>query len=226
MAALFDSLQLALLAKLAIAALLGGAIGLEREIAGKPAGLRTNILICMGAALFMHLSIAVGEMGFARDGHPYGDVTRIAAQIVTGVGFLGAGTIMQARGTIIGLTSAATIWVVAAIGSAVGAGYYVEGLGTGAMVMVVLGGMGWLEHRLRRVRRTVNATIRVRPGTPLEQIEEVLRGVGVRIQAHRVFDHPRDRTFELRLMGPARQFEEAREQLTKRDDVQTFEVES
>jgi putative Mg2+ transporter-C (MgtC) family protein len=225
MSALFDSLQLLLLAKLAMAALLGGAIGLEREIAGKPAGLRTNILICMGAALFMHLSIAVGEIGFSADGHPYGDVTRIAAQIVTGVGFLGAGTIMQARGTIIGLTSAATIWVVAAIGSAVGAGYYVEGLGAGAMVMVVLGGMGWLEQRLRRLRRSVNATIRVRPGTPVEEIEAVLRGVGVRVKSHAVFDHPRDRTFEMKLTGPARQFEEAREQLMRRDDVHLFELE-
>ncbi len=224
MSALYDSLQLTLLMKLAMAALLGGAIGLEREISGKPAGLRTNILICMGAALFMHLSIAVGEIGFAHDGHPYGDVTRIAAQIVTGVGFLGAGTIMQARGTIIGLTSAATIWVVAAIGSAVGAGYYVEGLGAGAMVMVVLGGMGWIEQRLRRVHRTVHATIRVRPDTPVEEIEAVLRGVGIRVRSYVAFDHPRDRTFEMRLTGPARQFQEAREQLTRRDDVHLFEL--
>jgi len=225
MAVLLETLQFTLFAKLAMAALLGGAIGLEREIAGKPAGLRTNILICMGAALFMHLSIVVGEIGFSADGHPYGDVTRIAAQIVTGVGFLGAGTIMQARGTIIGLTSAATIWMVAAIGSALGAGYYVEALGAGLMVMVVLGGMGWLEQRMRRMRRTVNATVRVRPGTPLEDIETVLHGVGVRVVSHAIFDHPRDRTFEMKLTGPARQFEEARDQLSKRDDVHLFELE-
>ncbi|HEU4988170.1 MAG: MgtC/SapB family protein [Gemmatimonadota bacterium] len=226
MATLFESLQLSLFAKLAMAALLGGAIGLEREIAGKPAGLRTNILICMGAALFMHLSIAVGEIGFsAPDGHPYGDVTRIAAQIVTGVGFIGAGTIMQARGTVIGLTSAATIWMVAAIGSALGAGYYVGALGAGAMVMVVLGGLGWLEQRVRRVRRTASATIRVSPGTPVDEIERVLRGVGVRVITHAVFDHPDDRTFEMKLSGPARQFDEARNHLIVRDDVQSFELE-
>lgn len=216
--------QLALLAKLLVAVLLGGAIGLEREIAGKPAGLRTNILICVGAALFMHLSIVVGDIGFSPDGHPYGDVTRIAAQIVTGVGFLGAGTIMQARGTIVGLTSAATIWVVAAIGSTVGAGYFVEALGAGALVMLVLGGMGSLEHRLRRAKRTVNATIRAHPGTPFEEISEALYRAGIRVVEHAIFDHANDRTFEMRLTGPARQYSEAHESLTKRDDVYDFHV--
>lgn len=226
MAAFLASFHFTLFAKLAMAALLGGAIGLEREIAGKPAGLRTNILICMGAALFMHLSIVVGEIGFsAPDGHPYGDVTRIAAQIVTGVGFIGAGTIMQSRGTIIGLTSAATIWMVAAIGAALGAGYFEQALGAGAMVMVVLGGLGWLEQRVRRLRRTVSATIRVEPGTTLDDIAGVLRGVGIRMLGHATFDHPHDRTFEVRLTGPARQFDQARDLLTKRDDVHLFEIE-
>jgi hypothetical protein len=93
------------------------------------------------------------------------------------------------------------------------------------MVMVVLGGLGALEQRLRRIRRTVNATIRVRPGTPPEEIEAVLRGLGVRVVARAIFDHPRDRTLEMKLAGPARQFEEARAQLAKRDDVHLFELE-
>ncbi len=216
--------QVQLLAKLLIAVLLGGAIGLEREIAGKPAGLRTNILICVGAALFMHLSISVGDIGYSPDGHPYGDVTRIAAQIVTGVGFLGAGTIMQARGTIVGLTSAATIWVVAAIGSTVGAGYYVQALGAGALVMVVLGGMGALEHRLRRARRTVSATIRAHPGTPFDSVSETLHRAGIRVLEHAIFDHVGDRTFEMRLSGPSRQYGEAHESVMRRDDVYDFHV--
>jgi putative Mg2+ transporter-C (MgtC) family protein len=224
MSAILDSFQIALFAKLAMAVLLGGGIGLEREISGKPSGLRTNILICVGAALFMHLSIAVGEIGFAHDGHPYGDVTRIAAQIVTGVGFIGAGTIMQARGTIIGLTSAATIWVVAAIGTAIGAGFYVEALGTTAMVMIVLGGMGWLEQRVRRVRRTVNATVRTRPGTPVDAIRDALFAVGIRVVSYEIFDHANDRTLELKLTGPARQFDEARARLSQRDDVHGFDI--
>ncbi|MHB1863276.1 MAG: MgtC/SapB family protein [Gemmatimonadaceae bacterium] len=224
MEALLASFQVALLAKLVVAVLLGGAIGLEREVAGKPAGLRTNILICVGAALFMHLSIVVGDIGFSPDGHPYGDVTRIAAQIVTGVGFLGAGTIMQARGTIIGLTSAATIWVVAAIGATVGAGFYVQALGAGALVMIVLSGMGTLEHWLRRARRTVNATIRAQPGTALEDVSATLHRAGIRVVEHAIFDHVGDRTFELRLTGPSRQFEEARDHMLKRDDIFHFHV--
>ena len=101
--------RLDLLAKLGLAVLLGGIIGFEREWSGKPAGLRTNILICIGAALLMDVSIRSSIV----DGHRIGDPGRIAAQIVSGVGFIGAGTIMQSQGMVTGLTSAATIWVVA-----------------------------------------------------------------------------------------------------------------
>ena len=112
------TLRLDLLVKLGLAVLLGGIIGFEREVSGKPAGLRTNILICIGAALLMDVSVHIGLV----DGRRIGDPARIAAQIVSGVGFLGAGTIMQSQGVVTGLTSAATIWVVAAIGMTVGAG--------------------------------------------------------------------------------------------------------
>ena len=92
----------------------------ERQHAHKPAGLRTNILICVGAALLTDLSVT------AAGAAPGADPARIAAQIVTGVGFLGAGTILQARGSVTGLTTAATLWVVAAIGMAVGFGAAIE----------------------------------------------------------------------------------------------------
>src|SRR5207249_754105 len=115
--------NLQLLLQLGLAVLLGGAIGLEREYSGKPAGLRTNILICIGATLFTVLSLKLAQGGG-------GDPARVAAQILTGVGFIGAGTILHTRGTVTGLTSAATIWVVAAIGMALGAREYTEALGT------------------------------------------------------------------------------------------------
>src|SRR3954466_6020029 len=140
------TLRLHLLVKLGLAVLLGGIIGFERELAGKPAGLRTNILICIGAALLMDVSIRVGVV----DGHRVGDPGRIAAQIVSGIGFLGAGTILQGQGVVTGLTSAATIWVVAAIGMTVGAGFYIEGIGAGLLVTFVLAGLGGLEHWVRR----------------------------------------------------------------------------
>lgn len=125
-------LRLDLLGGLLLAALLGGAIGWEREYARKPAGLRTNILICMASTLLTDLSVLVAASSSV------GDPGRIAAQIVTGVGFLGAGTIIQSRGTVIGLTTAATLWVVAAIGMAIGFGALVEAVGTTLLVLVAL----------------------------------------------------------------------------------------
>ena len=126
---LVRDLRLDLLLHLVVAVILGGAIGLERELQQKAAGLRTNILICTGAALFTELSLAMTA--------EFGDPSRIAAQIVTGVGFLGAGAIIQGRGTVRGLTTAATMWLVAAIGMAVGFGALLEATGTTLLVVLV-----------------------------------------------------------------------------------------
>ena len=137
---LIEAFRLDLAAKLLIAVLIGGGVGLERELKGKPAGLRTNILICVGSALLMDLSMSLATT--------YGgDPGRIASQVVTGIGFLGAGTILHTRGQITGLTSAATIWVVAALGLTIGAGYFVEAAGSSLTVILVLGGLGWVERR-------------------------------------------------------------------------------
>lgn len=106
--------------KVCVSILCGGFIGLEREIKHKPAGLRTNILICLGAMLFTWLSVMMA--GLAEPGK-VGDPARVAAQIVTGIGFLGGGMILQSGGSVSGLTSAATVWVVAAIGMCIGLGY-------------------------------------------------------------------------------------------------------
>ena len=100
------------------AALCGAMVGLERELRNKPAGFRTNILICVGAAMYMTVGLILTPHGGQQV-----DPTRIAAQVVTGIGFLGAGSILQAGGRVTGLTTAATIWVVAAIGLISGAGF-------------------------------------------------------------------------------------------------------
>jgi len=139
------SLRLDLLGRLALAAALGGAIGIERELEGKPAGFRTNLLICVGAALLTELSVLIYEMADPGRG---ADPARIAAQIVSGIGFLGAGTIIQARGTVSGLTTAATLWVVAAIGIAVGAGAWGEAIAATALVIAALVLLGRLESRV------------------------------------------------------------------------------
>jgi len=116
--------------RLLIAALLGGILGLEREQADKPAGLRTLILVCVGSALFTVAS----KFGFGEGA----DAARVAAGIVAGIGFLGAGTILRVKGDVIGITTAATIWAVAAIGLAVGAGLYAVALVTTVIALIAL----------------------------------------------------------------------------------------
>ena len=130
------------LLRIAFATSCGGAVGLERERRGKPAGFRTNILICVGATLYM----VVGELVIAGAGAT--PDTRIAAQVVTGIGFLGAGTILHGRGAVVGLTSAATIWVVAAIGLLIGAGFPVLGLLTTVLVLLTLEFLHAFEMRI------------------------------------------------------------------------------
>jgi putative Mg2+ transporter-C (MgtC) family protein len=129
-----------------LATVLGAAIGVERELSGKAAGLRTNLLICLGAAVFTIISreMAAGTAG--------GSVTRIAAQIVTGVGFLGAGAIIQDRAGVHGLTTAATIWLVASIGMACGARFYQLAAVAAAIAIVVLIGLGKLVKPLEQYR--------------------------------------------------------------------------
>jgi putative Mg2+ transporter-C (MgtC) family protein len=116
--------------RLLLAAGLGAALGLEREYRQKPAGLRTNILIAVGSALFTIMSASIAQGG--------SDPGRIAAQIVTGIGFLGGGAIMRNRDTVHGMTTAATIWVNAAIGVAAGTGQYALATFAAALTLVVL----------------------------------------------------------------------------------------
>lgn len=122
-------------AKLLLAVALGGLIGLERETSQKPAGFRTNILICVSAAMMMILS----DLLLQGTGAPGGDMTRIAAGVITGIGFIGAGTIIQARGSIVGLTTAATLWAVAGLGLVIGAGHYLAALiYTGVIILTLV----------------------------------------------------------------------------------------
>jgi len=128
-----------LVTRLLIAAGLSAAIGFEREYHQKPAGLRTNMLIGIGSALFTVLSI-----GFADGGH--GSTDRVAAQIATGIGFLGAGAILRDQHSVHGLTTAATIWVNAAIGMAVGAGAYQLAVTSTVVTLIVLAVLAPIEN--------------------------------------------------------------------------------
>ena len=133
-------INLSQICSLLAATILGAAIGLEREFFHKAAGLRTNTLICLGACLFTILSKQIGAL--------YEDSsTRIAAHIVGGVGFLGAGAILQDRGGVQGITTAATIWLVASLGMSCGAGFYSLAVITTILTIATLLGFGLLEKK-------------------------------------------------------------------------------
>jgi putative Mg2+ transporter-C (MgtC) family protein len=137
--------------RVASAAALGGVVGLERTLRHKVAGLRTNMLICMGSALFTVISLEVG-----RETH---EPTRIMAQIIPGIGFIGGGAILRSGLTVTGLTTAATMFVVAGIGMAVGAGHYWIGVGVTPLILGLLYFLGKLEYRLTTIGQAYHYTL-------------------------------------------------------------------
>jgi len=127
-----------------VAVLCGGIIGLERQIRGKPAGIRTNILICLGTTIFVQLSTILQG--------PNVDPTRVLGQVVTGIGFLGAGVIIARGGHVMGVTSAAVIWTLAGIGAMIGLGRFVPAIILSLITVGILTGIEVLEERVPRLR--------------------------------------------------------------------------
>ena len=165
------------LLRLAVAAVLGGAIGMERELRERQAGLRTHLVVCVGAALFTLVSAYGFEDFFAATGTRT-DPTRIAAQIVSGIGFLGAGAIIRQGLSVRGLTTAATLWLVAAIGMSAGAGYYDGAIIATAGALLTLGPLRIVAYRVtRRFRAETERLLVELPagGSPVPVIEAVER---------------------------------------------------
>jgi putative Mg2+ transporter-C (MgtC) family protein len=215
---LVSSLRLDLLGILAMSIVLGGAVGLERELRGKAAGLRTNVLICVGSALFTWLSVEIAG--------PYGDPGRIAAQIVTGVGFIGAGTILHSRGHISGLTSAATIWLVAAIGVAVGAGAVLEATGATFFVLLVLGLLRPLERFLTSYGGILRVTVEVEPrAEAVSDIERIVRETGLEVAELRSEQRGERLVVHVAMSGPARLHDRAKLKLLRAAGALTVSVE-
>ena len=168
------------LMRLVLAAILGGIIGLERELKHRPAGLRTNMFICFGAALFTVLSRALSDSP--------GDYTRIAAQIIPGIGFIGAGSILHTRGLTTGLTTAATLFVVASVGMAAGGGFYLTAAFATGVVLLVLFALGHMERtfNLKTLLTTYEVT-----GASVEEIT---------MEVNRILEH-RHRMMQNALSG-------------------------
>jgi putative Mg2+ transporter-C (MgtC) family protein len=208
--------------RLAVAAALTGAVGLEREFRERAAGLRTHMLVGVGSALFTIVSAyAWGDFIFDRTQGTAFDPTRIAAQIVTGIGFLGAGVIIRQGLSIRGVTTAAGLWVAAAIGMAVGAGYWGAALiGTG-VVLVGLGPLrmaeGWV---VRRRREGGTLEIDLRPEEPLAPVLSVLENRRARVSRIHLEEEETGRQLRLEVrMPPAISGRDLVEELTRLDEV-------
>jgi len=170
------------IARLVVAAVLGGLIGLERQLRHKPAGLRTNLFICFGAAMYTILS---GQLA----GSFGGDHTRVAAQIIPGIGFIGAGSILHARGSVVGLTTAATLFVVASVGMAAGGGLYITAIFATGLILIALEFLRRVEKML--ALKSTLVTYEVTGGT----------AEGVLIEANRILDQAHSTMQNVRIAG-------------------------
>jgi putative Mg2+ transporter-C (MgtC) family protein len=199
-------LDVELMLRLLGAAVAGGMIGLEREASDQPAGFRTHMLVALGSCLFTVIS-AYGFDAFLADQpgpQVRYDPTRIAAQIVTGIGFLGAGAILRYGTTVRGLTTAASLWVVAAIGMAVGAGAYLISLVTTAITILALLALRPLRTRLVRGLKKEHEEFLVdaEPGLEMEQLVHDLGLQGIRIDHFRVEEEDETKQIVLFLTIP------------------------
>ena len=174
--------------RLILAGILGGIIGLEREIKHKPAGLRTNMFICFGSAMFTILSYELAS-------EYAGDHTRIAAQIIPGIGFIGAGSILHSRGSVSGLTTAATLFVVASVGMAIGGGLYLTGVFATFVLLLALFILGRVEAKYELKPLLMNYEVTGDQAevviTELNRILDVEQQDMAMIRAERVGDHAR-----------------------------------
>ena len=172
-----------LLLRLVLSCVLGGIIGYERQSRRKSAGLRTNVLVCLGSCLIMVMSV---ELYQAVEGKTNADPARLAAQVVSGIGFLGAGAIMKEGLSVTGLTTAACLWVVAGVGLAVGAGFYAGALISTALVFVTLGSLSrlddWVDHEKNL---SLNIHTVDRPGQ-LMRISRCLEDLQLRVRGVKV----------------------------------------
>ncbi len=192
--------QYEMLLRLVLAVLLGGVIGLERERLQWAAGLRTHILVCVGATLFM----IVSSFGFAEPllrQNVMLDPSRVAAQVVSGIGFLGAGTILFRRDKIRGLTTAASLWTVAAIGLAVGGGLYTTAIGGTLIIFGVLAGLKPLERRFFGAANEARLVITVEQNiASLASIEAELTTAGYAIRSLSISSSPKRNEDEITVL--------------------------
>lgn len=175
--------DLEIIFRLILASILGGAVGLEREVHGRPTGVRTYLLLSLGSALIMVISEYLFHKyhGGVPGINLQVDPGRIAAQAITGIGFLGAGVIIRNKDTIRGLTTAACVWVVCAVGLTIGAGFYLYGGVVAAITVVSLVGLKPLEKRLRRDWYQEMTVVSGDVSGQVERIQEIIDRCGLKV---------------------------------------------
>jgi putative Mg2+ transporter-C (MgtC) family protein len=193
-----------MLGRMALAIVLCAVIGIEREFHGRPAGLRTHLLVGAGAALIMILGVtyARAQLQPANGGVVTMDVARLVAGVVTGIGFLGAGTIIRQGDWVRGLTTAASVWFVAGIGAAAGLGQYVIAAGAAVMGFIVLYGISLMEARMPNlVRQTLVVELPAGAGTSTRRyIQDLCEENGIRTRLVSWHVDEEDRTVLMRLL--------------------------
>ncbi len=209
--------------RVVVAAALGGAIGLERELRDREVGLRTHMLVSVGAALFTMVSAyAWADWRFSTEEGLVFDPTRIAAQIVTGIGFLGAGAIIRQGLSVRGLTTAATLWVVAAIGMAAGVGYYWAAVVTTGLVLVSLGPLRILAYRVSARTRPEEGRLAVQlpAGVSAVSVLQAVEGTGAEVSALEFAEEGDQRRVDLSVrLGTGKTAAELIDALTQVEEV-------
>jgi putative Mg2+ transporter-C (MgtC) family protein len=206
--------------RLVLAAVLGGIIGLERELKRKPAGLRTNMFICFGSAMFTILSTELaGKFGI-------GDHTRIAAQIIPGIGFIGAGSILHDKGGVSGITTAATIFVVASIGMAAGGGLYLVAIFSTMLIYLALHLLGILERQLnlKPLTMTYIVTAQRTADDLVSEINSVLEDQGKEMQAMHLSRSGEMEKMVFRVDGTRHEHKELMDRLRQSTDLSHLET--
>lgn len=197
-----SSAEMTMALRLVIAAVLGGIVGIERGSGDRPAGFRTHILVCVGSTLFMLVSIYGFDDIVTTGFENRRDSARIAAQVVSGIGFLGAGTILHEGLTIRGLTTAASLWIVSAIGLAVGSGMYLIGTLATVITMITLVTFhSWEKHfagSSRSERRFIRVTINNRPGA-ITDVTGYLAEKGIKVKTLNVKNNDKENKLVLEL---------------------------
>jgi putative Mg2+ transporter-C (MgtC) family protein len=219
--------EVQIILRVLVGAVLGSLVGFERERQGQPAGLRTHMILVIGATLAMVLSINLGYL-FARPGTP-ADPARLAAQVISGIGFLGAGAILRYGFTVKGLTTATSLWTMAIVGMAVGAGYYLIGVVTTALMLIVLAFLNILENRFVRtsVSRFITVEANVHKGI-VKSIRHMVQGFSDSVTSFTIQKHVKNKRLRIQIVTrvPRDQtLEDLIEALSDIDGVRNLKVE-